>query len=408
MADYTISQLDTAQASKPLITDTIEAIANLGRNAACGFFNAYAAIVIPSPGTDFTDALWDGFCKNSSPGLPAAPIPSFSGGQCVGDAYKITFSFDVYQKSDNSLIQHVVNNTLTISGGPISAIRFNSGYDSSAVGIYVDFRNSTSGLPATTQQAYGSGSIDYAKNFSYSIANLTHPTDNCGSVTPHYPVITTPPTPTTPGGNTYNLPSVNVTFNNGFTTTVIPTLNLSAAFNPVIQIGGINISVGAGGVTVSPPGQTGTGGSSDPTALLNKILTNLGDGTIAGGGAGGAAAAAAKNTAPVPKPGGAGTQPPVPKPPTTPTVKGIPNLSSVQVFITTLPTTRDRIFAADSAYNVYIAGWFEWLQGDLVIGDRFPIQAQNTTWFAPKGSDGYTFTLTNGAAGYSQVSQTTS
>jgi hypothetical protein len=403
MADFSIDQLNAVQAGMAT-SDTLKNVANAARNAACTFFKAYPSVVIPNPAFDFLDSIWDGLCQNSSSGLPPAPVSPFNGGQCVGDNYQLTYQFDVFRKSDSALLVHA-NYSDSGFTGKIRSIVFNSGQiPDTGIGIFVTYSDSF-GNPATYQEDYGSSAVDYGANFTYSLSNLTHPADACGNPPQKYPTPIVPPTPVSPGSNTYNLSTTNVTYNNGNTYPVTPTLNLNASLSPVIQVGGINVSVGGGGVTV---GGGGNQSSVDPTSLLNKIATNLGDGTVGGGGVGAAAASAAKNTAPVPPPGGAGTMPPVPKPPKTPTVKGVPNLSSVQIFITTLPTAKNMIFATDSAYNVYIAGWFEWLQGDLVVSDRFPIQAQNTTWFAPKGSDGYTFTLTNGASGYSQVSQTTS
>ena len=310
----------------------------------------------------------------------------------------------MFHSSDHSLAIHA-NGSRTFSGGPIYSITFNSGQLSNeGIGVFLVYLNSSTGNRGTVSESYGGVPNNYGGNFTYTLTNITHPADNCGNLPPHYPIPITPPTPTTPGGSTYNLPPVNITLNNGTTFNTTPQLNLNASLNPVIQIGGINISIGGGGVTVG----TGGNNSVDPTALLNKILGNLGDGTVAGGGVGAAAANAAKNTAPVPKPGGAGTQPPVTNPPGTHTNKGIANLSSVQIFLTTLPTQRNTMFASDSSYNNFVAGWFEWLQGDLVVGNRLAIESASTTYFAPHGADGYTFTVTNGAAGYSQVSQLTS
>jgi hypothetical protein len=402
MADFSIADLDATQASPSPIADTLQAIANLGRDAACGFFHAYAGIVLPNPGADFPDALWDGLCRNSTPGLPPAPMPPFTGGQCLGDPYRIDYQFDVFRRSDNSLLVHA-NGTRSFTGGPISDITFNSGQlPNTGIGIFVTYLNAASGLPGTFNESYGGSELFYGSNFTYTLTNLAHPADACGSLPPHYPPIVVPPIPTTPGGNTYNLPSVNITFNNGNNYSLVPTLNLSGQFNPVVQIGGINISFGGGGATV-------TGGTQPPdnTGLLNKILTNLGDGTIGGGGVGAIAAQTQKNTAPVPKPGDPGTEVGTLIPPGTHTQKGIDKLSSVQIVLTSLPKGNSEIFASDSNYNVYIAGWFEWLQGDLVVGTRMPIQAVTTTWFPPKGSDGFTYTVVNQATATSQITKLT-
>lgn len=403
MADFSIDEINAVQAGTAT-SDTLKNIANTARNAACGFFKAYPSVVIPNPAFDFLDSMWDGLCGQSAPGLPPAPVPPFPGGQCVGDSYRFDYQFDVFHSSDHSLALHA-NGSHSFSGGPIYSIVFNSGQlVDEGIGVFLTYLNSSTATEATFQEDYGGVPNNYGANFTYTLTNLTHPADDCGSLPPKYPTPITPPTPTVPGGSIYNLSPVNITLNNGLTFNVTPQLNLSASLNPVIQIGGVNVSVGGGGVTIG----TGGGSSVDPTALLNKILGNLGDGTMSGGGVGAVAAAAAKNTAPTPPPGGAGTQPPVPQPPTIPTVKNKPQVSSVQIFLTTLPNLRQTMFATDSTYNNYAAGWFEWLQGDLVVGNRLVIQSQETTYFAPKGADGYTFTLTNGAAGYSQVSELSS
>lgn len=394
MADFSVDQIDAVQ-SGTATADTLKKVANVARNAACGFFNSYAQIVIPNPAFDYLDSLWDGLCKNSSSGLPPAPAPPFIGGQCATQ-YQVHYSFDLY--NGTTLANHI-DNTATINGKINDIILTN--VSGSSVGVQIDFTNFFTGNPAQFNDKYGFAPTFSAKNLNIiSIVRSDGNPDNCGNLPSTYPPPVTPPTPITPGGSTYNLPNVNVTLNNGLTFNVTPQLNLNASFNPVLQIGGINISFGGGGVTVGPPpGTPPATPSIDPTNLLNKILKNLGDGTIAGGGVGGAAAGAKKNTDPPPKPGAPGTNPPVTKPPTTKTSKNITGLSSVQIIITT-PPVRVEIFAADTSYNVFIAGWFQWLQGDLPL-ERLPIQNLNTIWFAPPGTDGYTYTLTNGGVGHS-------
>jgi hypothetical protein len=403
MADFSIDELNATQAGTAT-SDTLKNVANDARNAACGFFKAYPSVVIPNPAFDFLDSMWDGLCSQSAPGLPPAPQPPFSGGQCE-HTYRITYGYQPYNRRDDSPYGAYQTGTYDI-GGPISYIGYSPVIPGNSVALIAINHPPPGNETSHTISANGDWASQYGGPLTISVEDLTG-SDTCGNLPPQYPIPPIPPIPTIPGGNTYTLPTTNITYNNGNTYSVIPTLNLNASFNPTIQIGGINVSVGGGGLTVGG-GSGGGSGSIDLTNLLNKIAANLGDGTTGGGGVGAVAAAAAKNTAPTPPPGGAGTVPPVPQPPTTPTVKNKAQISSVQIFLTTLPNLRQTMFATDSVYNNYAAGWFEWLQGDLVVGNRLVIQSQNTTYFAPKGADGYTFTLTNGAAGYSQVSELSS
>lgn len=411
MADFSIESLDAIQAGTA-VADTLGHVANVARNSACGFFKAYPSVVIPNPAFDFLDAIWDGLCAHSQPGLPPAPSPPFPGGQCHCTLYSIAWN---YTWTSFGVPQSPVSGSGTAFGeigAPIPVTYAPNGH-------VIGYNLPTHGVGATgcvanvliTTLAGVTSINDNITSFSFEITGGSP--DNCGSLPSVYPPPVTPPTPITPGGNTYNLPPVSISLANGNTFNVTPTLNLNAPFAPTVQVGGINISVGGGGVTVSPPSlPPSNANNQDLGNLIGQlgnavagIAGNLGNGTIAGGGVGAAAAKAAANTAPPPPPGGPGTQPPVTNPPSMHTNTGVSHLSSVQIVLTTLPTRRDTIFASDPDYNVYIAGWFSWLQGTFVL-QRIPIQYEHEIFFVVPGADGYTYTLTNGAAGYSIVSQT--
>jgi hypothetical protein len=394
VADYSISNLDAFQAGQNA-DDTLGQIANTARNAACSFFKVYPSVVIPNPAFDYLDGLWDGLCAHSSGGLPPAPAPPFDGGQCPVQ-YFVHYTWDLYR--GDTLVQSLDSNPL-INGNIYSIDLRNT--DGNSVGVVIKFHNIFSGQDAEHDDAYGSAPTNSAKNLNIiSVTRADGNPDNCGNPPAVYPPPTTPPTPITPGGNVYNTATTNQTFNNGNTYSFTPQLDLSFPFAPVVQIGGINVSIGGGGATITPHDGLPAGtNNADIQNKLAQIAGNLGDGTLGGGGVGAAAAQAAKNTQPTPKPGSPGTQPPVTQPPTIHTNKNQPKLSSVQVVLTKLPTSRNIIFATDSAYNVYIAGWFSWLQGDNILA-RQPIQYANEIFFIVPGADGYTYTLTNGAEGH--------
>jgi len=394
MADFSISNLDAYQAGQNA-DDTLLQVANAGRSAACSFFKAYPSVVIPNPAFDYLNGIWDGLCKNSPSGLPPAPAPPFTGGQCATQ-YSVHYSWDLY---DGATFVRTTTSTAAIPGNIKSiSLRNTNGL---SVGVVISFHNIFSGQDGQTVDGAGFAPKNSAKNLNIiSITRADGSPDNCGNPPPQYPPPAVPPTPVSPSGTTYNTTQQNITYNNGTTYQVTPVLDLSAPFAPVIQVGGVNVSVGGGGVTVTPPG--GLPPANNNADINNKIaqLTkNLGDGTMGGGGVGAAAAAAAANTAPPPKPGTPNVPPPVVKPPDQHTSKNMTTLASVQIVLTTLPPARNTIFASDPQYNVYIAGWFSWLQGDAILV-RQPIQYADEIFFMPPGADGYTFTITNGAAGH--------
>jgi archaellum component FlaC len=478
-ADYTIANLDAVQAGSAA-ADTILDVANTARNAACSFFKAYPSVVIPNPAFDFLDATWDGLCKNSQPGLPPPPTAPFPGGQCVCTAYTIhfTINYTIFGTAQSPL------SASNIFYGPLGAPYLGPpNAQGNITQIYIvtrDESGSGCGTTSSPKQLYGFGPY-YYNITSYTIDSITGSPDNCGSLPLKYPPPTTPPTPTTPGGNTYNLPNVSLTFNNGLNFSVAPQITLDPNFGPTLNIGNLNISVGGGGVTVSPPPSlSGPTININNTNLLNNLTNNLNTTNnnvnnvnnnvnnvnsnvnnvntnvnnvntnvnnvnnnvntvnnnvnnvatavnavnstvnsingnvlaIAGtlNGVSGVvnnvlvlATGINKHTKPTPKPSdsgittitvGAGVY----------TVTGLSNLISAQVILTTLPTKSEIRFGADPAYNVYVAGFFAWLQGTEAI-QRIPLQYAHNINFAPPGADGYSYTLVNGAAGYSIYSE---
>lgn len=404
MADFSIDALDAVQAGTAT-ADIVKKIANTARNSACQFFKSYPSVVIPNPAADLLFATWDGLCKNSTPGLPPSPQKPYNNGQCVCTSYAINFSMTFSDGSSR-------NGIISSNWGPITNVYI--GPANTTTGkrntVLCDCRgNHDAGQACSTPQTVQIFSvIPSIEVTSLTINSITGTPDNCGSPPINYPPPTTPPTPTQPGGNTYVLPSINLTYNDGTSLSVNPQLTLNFNAYPTLQIGGINVSIGGGGVTISPP--TGTPPNIinyDPTNQFNNINNNINtvNNTVNNltsnvSNISNQTNQIIKQTQPVPPPGGPGTNPPVTNPPSTNTIKNQTNLLSVEIILTTLPTLRNTIFGADSNYNVYIAGWFSWLQGSLAIA-RIPVQFQNNIFFAPKGADGFTYTLANGAAGYS-------
>lgn len=472
-ADYTIAQLDAVQAGTAA-ADTLLDIGNAARNAACSFFKSYPDVVIPNPAFSFLEATWDGLCKNSTPGLPPNPQPKFNGGQCVCTAY--TFHFTVNYTNFGTAQTPIHATTILYGpvGNPYLGDPNSSGNRNQ---IYVQARNENSdgscGTSITTHQFYGIGTY-YSNITSFTIDSVSGSPDTCGNAPPKYPPSTTPPTPIPPSTNIYNLPNVSITFNDGSNWTVAPTLQIDTNFGPVINFNNLNISVGGGGVTISPPpstlapptninninllnnvtntlNNTSNNVSNQNTTLnnvntnvntvnsnlntvntnvntvnsnvntvnsnVNTLTTNLAttnttvnsvNTTVTNinttvNNVKAISDSINKHTKPTPKPTDTGI--------TTITVASgiytvtsIPNLISAQVILTTLPTKAEIRFGADPNYNVYVGGFFSWLQNGEAI-QRIPLQYKNNINFAPLGCDGYSYTLVDGAQGYSVYSE---
>jgi archaellum component FlaC len=485
-ADYSIASLDAIQAGAAA-ADTLENIANTARNAACSFFKLYPSVVIPNPAFDFLDATWDGLCKNSAPGLPPAPAPPFTGGQCVCFLYQVNIGY-TYDRGDGTTVVTVPPANTVQVWGPISS--FELGKTSGAFpynnAVFVTCRGAGFGACNTTSSQVQAVSVPFGSppgrilTYSASVSPVSG-SDTCGNLPPVYPPPTTPPTPVPPTTNVYNLPSVSLTFNNGLTFNIAPTLNLDNTWGPTLNIGNLNISVGGGGVTISPPpasngpslnisnnnvlnnltnnvnnvnnnvtnantnitntntNVTNTNNNVNnvnnnlltltPTinntlSNTNTINTNVNNLTTQLGATNTTVSTINstvntinsttniintnvgkinKQTKPVPKPTDTGILT-ITVPAGTYTVTGLTNLISAQVILTTLPTKSEIRFGADPTYNVYVAGFFAWLQQGEAI-QRIPLQYVNNINFAPKGCDGYSYTLVNGAQGYSIYSE---
>jgi hypothetical protein len=478
-ADYSIASLDAIQAGA-IAADSLGNIANAARNGICNFFKAYPAVVIPSPGLYFLDATLDGLCEHSAPGLPPAPAPPFTGGQCVCLLYQVNIGY-TYDRGDGTTPVTVPPADTVQVWGPISS--FELGKSSSAFpynnAVFVTCRGpgfgSCGSAPSQVQAVSAPFGTPPGRILSYSASvRPVSGSDTCGNLPPVYPPPTTPPTPIPPTTNTYNLPSVSLTFNNGETFNVSPTLNLDNTWGPTVTIGNLNISVGGGGVTISPPPTINgpslnisnnnvlnnltnnlantntnvtntntnvtntntnvTNTNANVTNVNNNVLTltptinntlsntntintnvnNLTTSLTATNTTVNTINATVntintttgkidKQTKPVPKPTDTGITT-ITVPAGTYTVTGLTNLISAQVILTTIPVKSEIRFGADPAYNVYVAGFFAWLQQGEAI-QRIPLQYVHNINFAPKGCDGYSYTLVNGAQGYSIYSE---
>lgn len=94
-----------------------------------------------------------------------------------------------------------------------------------------------------------------------------------------------------------------------------------------------------------------------------------------------------------------------PSPPETPPDDGgsgtKPKLSYLEITLTTLPTKAQ--YGNNGSEPVFFAGWVSFKYKSGAYGERIPVHFRRSIFAAPVGTDGYTYTLTNGAKGYASV-----
>lgn len=367
-----ISDLDAYQAGSGAADFAIVA-ANAARNFSCGLFSLYPGAIIPNAADDFLTGLWNGFCKNSSPGLPAPPAIPFTGGQCPGTRYEVHIEFDL--TSSGGTFHEVVDDNNVY--GPIAAIYQNSGVDSigDCLGFTIDAFTFT-GAPYPPHGSFGGGAPYSIANFTVNVSVVSGP-DTCGDPPITFPQGIEIPTTDLTGTETLDLPggfspSLQFTF-----PTPIPGINIA----PIVAVAAINASIipqfninaDMGGLHI------GSGGNLTQTQLAQIP-------------------AIAKNTAPPPKPSnpsinprnrGSGEN----------VQTGISNLAYVQINLTQTPTARQTQFGQGDAPNVYYAGWFEYSLENIPAA-RQEIRFNGQIFINDKNYDGYSYTLTNYATGY--------
>lgn len=367
-----ISDLDAYQAGSEAADFAIVA-ANAARNFSCGLFSLYPGAIIPNAADDLITGLWNGFCKNSSSGLPAPPEIPFTGGQCAGTRYDVRLQFNFSYSSGTRFIDE------TLSGiyGPIAAIYQNTGVDAFGDCLgYTIICNNSSGNQVTLHGSIGGGAPYAISDFTSSVTPVAGP-DNCGNPPVTFPQGIEIPTANLQGTQTLDLPggfspSLQFTF-----PTPIANINLA----PIVAVAAVdasiipqfNVTADMGGLHI------GAGGNLTQTQLSQISAID-------------------KNTAPPKKPTNPAITPSVRMPDDNAPI-GLSNLAYVRITLTKLPSEGAIQAGKPPAPNVLFTGWFEFSLGGIPQG-RVPICFDDQVFINDADFDGYSYTLTRYAEGY--------
>lgn len=384
----------------------------------CEVYRDYPQFVVGF-GTDplqpFRRAMVDSLCNGREPGLPPSPAPQFTGGQCLGDFYIVDFTADVVEKSSGDVLTW---NGLASGYGKLLGMRTGSIPEDDA-SVYLMCYEADGVTRIDNIVTYGSPELFRVKRVEITnVTNIGNPSDTCGDPPPDYPTVVPPdealkpPVPYTPpsGSPSFNIPVVFVPVTNNLNIPV--NLSLDVDFNFNFDAGGLSFGDGNGG---------GGGDGSftpDDRAALTQAGNNAANAANAANGAknaaegAGDAANAAKNAAEAAKDAAdaakRNTDPPPPpgspetdeedKSPDDNDRNNVENLLYVKITLTQLPTANKTQWG-EGAPDVYYAGWFEWKFGGFPA-PREPIHFAPSLFVAPKGANGYAYTLTGEAEGF--------
>lgn len=383
-------------------------IAKAGKNFVCGLYNKFPQEIIPVIG-DIQKFWWDDFCNPGNdpeaPALPPPPKPLFNGGQCpvlyevaTNGVYYTTATGGGFPMGENKLFAY----------GPIigiKSVRTGSAASGAAIEHFVEAKDSA-GQPRDYRFAGSGGGTYVWKGYAFvtGIRRTDGRADNCGDPRPSFPV----GSPAPPGG--YTSPPITIVNNDNTTTDInftftppalpVPPIiafpklvinieKLGAEVNVKIPVefnfdGTINIGTGGGGGGFGQPDRDEINNIKNVTNNNNEKITNIKNEitNITNN----------NNNAP-PKP--ADYLPPRTNLP--PGEHTQSYLAYVELDLIQVPVNA-KTQSGKSAPDVLYAGWFEWRRNGRVT-PREPIHFKKNVFVAPKGVDGFAYTLYNGFTG---------
>lgn len=330
---------------------------------------------------------------------PQAP----NGGQCNCVGYRVA----VRISRADGVIQNIFINT---TGAVLGLGRNPDPPNADAYSLGLFSQVCTNGVPSGTKWSGITGD----KTATVSLIGITRPDgqpDNCGNGQPQYPY--RPPDPSKTGGDV----NINLSPKLGL---VVPFAYIPVSIQPTfapqlrVDLGGLNFKFDLGGVDIylpdtqpSPPASPGF----PPPKPIQPLPDGGGNKPIGGGGT-----VVCPEIPPFPEIPACPPCPeippfpeiPVEKPPEgspirRPTNSGgeysSPGITFLEVVLTTTP---DKWAAGDGGQAVRYAGWVAFRDATGGYYPREPIAFDRSLFRAPVGAVGYTYTITNRGAGYTQ------
>lgn len=405
MPDFSLAQLnDTTTAAT---SNLALQVGKAARNFACGLYVDYKQWdefnpFPTAPLGGFIRTVWDTVCSESAPGLPPFGENPFTGGQCVGVDYSVSYRFYFKQAAAPGYTTHTTK-VLGRLGGVVTkktnptnwSLGFRAqGSPSGAFVAYPDDRYIHNAAP------YLDGSPP--RLVITSVVRTDGQADTCGNV----PVIP----PSTPPPTTRLTEITNIIKNDGNTYSFPLTWNdIDADLNLNVDVGGVNFKFNVDGLTFKFGGDTVGGGgditNQDVVNNINNSITNLGD-VITNEIIDSSTTNTTTITTLVQDVRDAQCECPEDKQPpnefqydkfTRPlaksaTVDGLTDLAYVELHVSNFNNT-NKIQYGDNSPNVLFAGWLEFRIGNNNL-ERHQLHFEHNLFIAPDNCTGFAYCCT--------------
>lgn len=382
--------------------DFIKKVADGAADFVCGLYRDYPGAIVDtsrSPAKEFGTGMMDSLCGKRKPGLPPPPDPTFSGGQCECVSYSVVLRLTNYSTAG-------VPSTSTSTGTFPGKIRGMQKLGRPNDPGFADWKILAGGAACPSNVLTHSRISNSATVTIQSATRVDGLADTCGQPPVGYPPV---PIPSDRGSGT-----VKVDKDDGTSITlpiVLVGINASANFSPTINLnlGGIDLTIDVGGITIEDGTNGGNGNNGSPTTpdyqpSLDNLSDKLDDLASDLEGVKNDLDKLSKDFDDSSRndPGATENDPdekvPEEREEDDPKQEeGLERLDSVCVHLTTIPSNARRQFG-DDAPDVIYAGWFEFRTGEC-FHPRQPIHFSNSFFKAPKGADGFAYTLYEGFRG---------
>lgn len=363
-------------------------VANEAANFSCSLYRQYPWALTLGDWGGYSKGFWDQLCAQRPGGLPSAPKPGFSGGQCDSDRYYISFTGTRVYANGSEFNENVVFAVY----GPIRSIRYGlvdglrpdpysgTGVEVDCKGIF--WRGGNDYYSPQPQGHYGKFlGQDTPASFRHTdfvISRWDGGTDTCGDPPSEHPHV---PIPEVAKSTTV---SVSLSDNSS--------INIPITFQPItnnyelnLKAGDISLNFDLAGVHINR--------NSPDFNTLNKQISNITNNVsnLAQNFAtyynNSTAYSSSFNLFPFTTKSDSGSSKP-------PDEKASDNLAYVTVNLTRYPSNA-RTQEGELAQDVMYAGWFQFASEGFYY-PREPIHFIKSIFKAPPGSTSFAYTLYHG------------
>lgn len=210
-------------------------LANAVGNFACSLYAKYPGALTFGDTGNYSKGVWDELCSSRPAPPPAAPKPTFTGGQCLGVSYRVIYQSETANHPNNPPGTFFTERQIDIIG-PVRNFTYEYRNDGTGYRAEVDGRD---GHYVFAQDGSGRG---WLRLRSVKVQRLDGLPDNCGDETTNFPITNIP--------SNERSTNVNVQLRNGdvynIPVTLVPTTN---NYSVEFDAGDINVKFDLSGVT---------------------------------------------------------------------------------------------------------------------------------------------------------------